>query len=208
MLLSTDGMLRPIIQNYSENQAQIMAANLINQSVYAVMERNGIKYSDIVKLSKQEDGKVTSIETDVVKVNLIKAEVIGEIQKAVQAQNTTAISIPVGTLTGNDYMIGRGPNITIKLNMSTSILSDIDSKFEEAGINQTLHQIILHITAKVYMVMPWYRSSTEVKTDFSIAQTVIVGQVPEAFTNVIESDGKTAGNIFDYGADTPKTTGN
>ena len=70
-----------------------------------------------------------------------------------------------------------------------------------AGINQTLHQITLIISADVHFIMPWYRTKGNFETDFLLAETIIVGEVPDAYTNVIESVGSDmAGDLFDFAA--------
>ena len=113
------------------------------------------------------------------------------------------MKIPIGTLTGNQFLNNRGPKIRIEMQVSSAVYSKIASKFISAGINQTLHQITLSISSDIYFVMPWYRSSGSFQTEFTIAETVIVGKVPEAYTNVIEYPGSNiAGEIFDYSAST------
>lgn len=200
-LILTDGHLRPIINKYSINRAELLANDLINRAVYSVLEQNRITYNEIIKLSLSSDNVVTSIEADTLKINLMKTKIISEIQKAFSENQQINILIPVGTLTGSDYLIGRGPSISFEIKMSSAVLSEITSEFREAGINQTIHRIMLNVTAKIYLVMPWYRANTEVKNNFAIAETVIVGRVPDAFTYVIENpENEIAGYLFDYGA--------
>lgn len=201
-LILTDGYLRPIIKKYSINKAELLVNELINRAVYSVLEQNQISYNEIVKLSLSSDNVVTSIETDTLKINLMKTKIISEIQRVFNENQQINISIPVGTLTGNDYLIGRGPSISFVIKMSSAVLSELTSEFIEAGINQTIHRIMLNVTAKIYLVMPWFKTNTEVKNNFSLAETVIVGRVPDAFTYVIESsDNELAGYLFDYGAE-------
>ncbi|HHW46367.1 MAG TPA: sporulation protein YunB [Clostridiales bacterium] len=201
-LILTDGYLRPIINKYSVNKAELLANDLINRAVYSVLEQNHITYNEIIKLSMSSDNVVTSIEADTLKINMMKTKIISEIQKAFSENQLINISIPVGTLTGNEYLLGRGPSIDFNIKMSSAVLSEIKSEFTEAGINQTIHRIMLNVTAKIYLVMPWYRANTEVKNNFSIAETVIVGRVPDAFTYVIENpNNELAGYLFDYGAE-------
>ena len=112
------------------------------------------------------------------------------------------MNIPLGTLSGNQFLNNRGPKIRIELDISSAVYSKISSEFISAGINQTLHRITLTISTDIYFIMPWYRSSGGYQTEFILAETIIVGKVPDAYTNVIEYPGSNiAGEIFDYSAD-------
>lgn len=206
-IIFTDSELRPILTDYSKAKANIVINNLINQTVYNLLDEEGIEYNGICKISRNSDNVVSSVEIDTVKVNLIKTNIISKVQQIISEKEDIVVSVPIGTIFGSDYLVGRGPNITVKMQMGSAVFSDIVSSFTSAGINQTLHQITLKVDTNVYLVMPWYRSSTVVTTNFILAQTVIVGNVPDAYTNVIEglnTDGSVVGDIFDYGAETPK----
>ena len=52
--------------------------------------------------------------------------------------------------------------------------------FEEAGINQTRHRIFLEIAASIQIVQPLLSSTITVKTDVPLAETIIIGNVPQA----------------------------
>ncbi|MBR2044270.1 MAG: sporulation protein YunB, partial [Clostridia bacterium] len=109
------------------------------------------------------------------------------------------LSIPIGTIIGNEYTLGRGPEIKFKMQITTTVIADFESKFYSAGINQVLHQIHIKVKANGHTVIPWYRSAFNVNTSVIAAETVIVGLTPEAYTNVIESGTDATEDIFDFG---------
>lgn len=200
--LEADSRLRVIVNNYANSKAKVLSNSVINQTVHKYLQDNNIKYSDLLKINTKEDGTVTSVEFDTVEMTKIKSGIISQIQKEVNAHNVVVMNIPVGTLTGNQFLNNRGPTVRIEMQISSAVYSKISSKFISAGINQTLHQITLSIRSDVYFIMPWYRSSGSFETEFILAETIIVGEVPDAYTNVIEYPGSNiAGEIFDYSAD-------
>lgn len=200
--LESDSRLRVIVNNYANSKAKVLSNSVINQTVHKYLQDNNIKYSDLLKINTKEDGTVTSVEFDTVEMTKIKSGIISQIQKEVNAHNVVVMNIPVGTLTGNQFLNNRGPTVRIEMQISSAVYSKISSKFISAGINQTLHQITLSIRSDVYFIMPWYRSSGSFETEFILAETIIVGEVPDAYTNVIEYPGSNiAGEIFDYSAD-------
>lgn len=179
-----------------------MSNSIINQTVHSYLEAQNIKYSEILRINTKEDGTVTSVEFDTVRLTKLKSGVISQIQQNINKQGYIKMKVPVGTLTGNQFLNNKGPSIDIDMTVSSAVYSKISSEFISAGINQTLHKIILTINTDIYFVMPWYRSSGNFQTEFVLAETVIVGEVPDAFTNVIEYPGSNiAGEIFDYSAE-------
>lgn len=199
--LKVDNRLRILIKNYTNSKAKILSNLVINQTVYDYLNERQLKYTDLMKINSAEDGVVTSVEFNTVEITKLKAGIISLVQNNINSRDIITMNIPIGTLTGNQYLNNRGPKIKISMQISSAVFSDIKSKFISAGINQTLHQITLSISTEIYFVMPWYRSSGSYNTEFILAETIIVGRVPDAYTNVIEYPGSNiAGEIFDYGA--------
>ena len=197
-----DGRLRVLLNNYGQSRAVIISNSVINQTVYDYLEQNKLKYTDLIRINTDATNKVTSVEFDTVEMTKLKAGIIGKVQENINKNKTVALSVPVGTLTGNQLLNNRGPRINIEFAISSAVHSKISSKFISAGINQTLHQITLSINTDIFFVMPWYRTSGKFQTEFVLAETVIVGEVPDAYTNVIEYPGSNiAGEIFDYSAE-------
>ncbi len=202
LVIALDSRMRVIINNYAQNRAKITANNVINTTVNKYLEGTKIKYTDIIHINNANDGSVKSVEFDTVTITKIKAAIISEIQNNISKKENTTIGVPVGTLTGSQFLSNRGPKINISFKMSSAVYSKISSTFISAGINQTLHKITLTISADIYFVMPWYRATGSYDTDFTLAETIIVGDVPDAYTNVIEYPGSDmAGILFDYGAE-------
>ena len=163
--LEADSRLRVIVNNYANSKAKVLSNSVINQTVHKYLQDNNIKYSDLLKINTKEDGTVTSVEFDTVEMTKIKSGIISQIQKEVNAHNVVVMNIPVGTLTGNQFLNNRGPTVRIEMQISSAVYSKISSKFISAGINQTLHQITLSIRSDVYFIMPWYRSSGSFETE-------------------------------------------
>jgi sporulation protein YunB len=61
---------------------------------------------------------------------------------------------------------------------------DTTEAFESAGINQTRHRIVFQISAQVRIVQPMLSTDITVKTDVPIAETIVIGNVPQAILNL------------------------
>ena len=128
---------------------------------------------------------------------------MSELEKLLKQQGDVfKVSIPIGTIIGHEYTLGRGPRITFDLQYSYTVNTELSSTFYEAGINNTLHSIELNVTNQIYIIIPWGHSSAKVSTKYIVAETVIVGKVPDAYTGVYGADDDVIDNIFDHAAET------
>ena len=191
-----------MIINYAESQATSIVFNIANDEIEKEMARQGVTYNDIVKLSKNSENNISALEIDAVKINQMKSRISSQISKEIGKYEEYNISVPIGTLTGNEYLLGFGPKIKFRMKITSSVFTGFESNFYSAGINQVLHQVVIKVKIKGNLVLPWNTKGFETNTDVIAAQTVLVGVVPDAFTNVIEADGgEIASEIFDYGAE-------
>lgn len=99
------------------------------------------------------------------------------------------VRIPTGTLLNGDLLTGRGPRIPVKISLSGAAATQMSSYFESAGINQTSHRLVMDITVTLYAAIPGNDATTTLETSFIIAETVLVGKVPDTFLDV---DGRVA----------------
>ena len=67
--------------------------------------------------------------------------------------------------------------------MSGATVSEFENVFVSAGVNQTQHSVMLHLKTSVVSVLSGRRVTFDVNTSFCVAQTVIVGSVPEVTVN-------------------------
>lgn len=178
-VLLTDAKLRPAIYDLAALEAQSAASKIINSAVENVLSKGGVTYSDIVAISRNESGSITGITTDIVKMNLFKSQVTNAVDKAFSDAGGITVTVPLGSATGVTFLSGWGPYINVKMRLASSTQSDFSNVFESAGINQTQHSVMLSLETQVMITMSGRRISRNVSTSFCIAQTVIVGTVPD-----------------------------
>jgi len=193
--------MQPIIFRYAVSKAETIMLNSANEAVISILENNDISYDDIVNLSSNDDGYVTSLEIDVYKVNHLKSRISNEVARLVDSKEYYDVAIPIGTFFCSTYTAGLGPRIKFKMQLTSTAFVDFKHEFRSAGINQVLHIISVEMKISGSLIVAGYNKSIDTKTSAIAAQTVIVGKSPDAFTNVIESEqDNTGGLINDYGA--------
>lgn len=174
--------INPIFEGLCMSKSHEIATNITNIESSRVLDN--IKYSDIVKIEKDNTGKITLINNDVVKMNKIASDIAIGIQTSLKNIQDDSIYIPSGSLTGNKYLAGSGPKIKIKVISAGKIVTDFKTEFINTGINQTMHRIYINLECTVNILTPFNKLSQKVINQVLLVETVIVGEIPESYYNL------------------------
>ena len=183
LLAIIDLRLRSVVRVYAQSVVERKCLEAINYAADNAIEQSGITYNDIMKLERDENNCVTAVMADVSLVNKIKTKTTQELLMALGNVEAEQVCVPLGTITGSDFLVGRGPDIRVKTQLTGSSEVEIRSVFESAGINQTRHTVTMDIRCRVYIVMLGTESAQEICLTVPIAETIIVGTVPNTFFN-------------------------
>ncbi len=177
-VLLLDAKLRPALYDLAALEAYAVSSKTVNSAVEKILSENAPDYSEIVSINYSENNAVTGITTDIVKLNLFKSQVTNAVDEAFNEKGTTDVTVSLGTASGVALFSGWGPYINVDVGFSSSTLSDFENVFTSAGINQTQHSVMLNIETTVLLSMAGKRIPQTVSTSFCVAQTIIVGSVP------------------------------
>lgn len=183
-VINVDSRIRPTIKEVAKNKAVLMSQKALNDAVEEEMQTTDISYNSLVHTEYGDDGNVKALQVDTAKLNLLKANITKRAIEKIEAYQNEYIQVPIGILLDSDLLIGVGPKLRIDLSVSGNVLSDIKSSFQKSGINQTHHCINLHFDFSVYAIIPGYNTSVNIDSSITVAETVIVGEVPDNFTEI------------------------
>lgn len=183
-----------ILMDMATIEANNAVSSVINNAIAEKLAAGEIKYNDIVTLEKNSDGSVSALITDMAKVNVLKSEITSEIIRDLSDDIRADISIPAGNITGISLLSGKGPSIPVEIVAVTQANTEFINRFSSAGINQTRHQIVVHVNAEVSVIMPGGNVYTSVMAEVAVAETVIIGDVPDSYT-YFEGDEKWDENL-------------
>lgn len=198
ILVLVDMRVRPIIEKTAAYQSKVLATRIINDTVYTELENSDYEYDDLVTVTYNSDNLVSAIESNMVSINKIKAKVTKSVNDELTKIDQHDLSLALGTVSGFTSLYNQGPLIPVKVQPEGYVETSLISAFQSAGINQTLHRILLTVNVDISAIIPGYMASATVETTFVIAETVIVGNVPGAYTHVISGNDDLIGLINDY----------
>ncbi|MGN1111920.1 MAG: sporulation protein YunB [Acutalibacteraceae bacterium] len=170
--------IQPSVMDLTEIKAQTLATEAINTGVYNAIERLNLTYDDLAEIKYTSDNKVASISTNTVNVNKLKAEVSLETQNQLDELQYREFNYYLGDLTGFELLNGLGPSLVVRLNFSSSVETEVKNSLESAGINQTQSTIEINVKAEIYLTSDEEYPNAIVETTIPVAQTIIVGEMP------------------------------
>lgn len=181
ILLMFRSRYREIIQELAETQVKNTTSDLTNDAIAKQIADGVIQYDRIVFFEKDLDGRITALKTNMSEINRLKTDILNIINDEILALDTSDIGIPLGSFFLPELLSGRGPVIPVNVLSIRNSDAAFSSNFVQAGINQTLHQLIMLVSVDVSVLTLGHTSSFTITSEVVIAETVIVGSVPNTF---------------------------
>ena len=170
-----------VILHLAETQVKNATSDLINDAIDKQIEIGNIHYDRIVYFEKDLDGRITALKTNMSEVNRLKTDILNLINDEILAVDTADLGVPLGSLFLPEFMSGKGPSIPVQILSIRNSDASFQSHFSEAGINQTLQQITMDVSVDVAVLVLGETNSFTVSSQVVVAETIIVGDVPDTF---------------------------
>ncbi len=177
------GYLRRLAGEMAMSDAIDMVTLAVNDTVNRIMAEGNYSYDYFVTIEKDNDGNVAAISANMSRINAVSSKILAEVVDAAE-NGVLDIRVPIGNLLGSNILMGKGPEVLVEVITLTSSFIDIENEIISTGINQAKHKIILKVDVDVDILVPWDVLTTRVESNVLIAETVIVGKVPETYVDV------------------------
>lgn len=192
-----DKYVNPVILTTSETKIKMMTSRAVNSAISEILNNNNI-YDDLVTISKDGQGDVTLIQANAISINRLSKDISRLALVKIESIGDQGISIPLGSFTGMPILMGRGPEVLIKIVPIGTLDCVFKSEFISSGINQTVHRIYLEVSSVVNLILPIFNDPVQTYTQVLICESVIVGEVPEFYFN------NSMGSLLDLVPETKK----
>ena len=177
--------VKPIVTDIATSQVEVAMMRSVNDAAITVLTDNRIDYSDIITIHRDNnDGKVSSVTLNSVLMNFMNSELINKVVEIVESHPSNSVKRPIGSILSPTFFSGHGPELSFDLMPVSAVYADYENTFSAAGINQTRHTVSVKITVSSGVYLPGYSAETTIETHIIIAETVIVGAVPNDFANI------------------------
>lgn len=198
LIHTLNARIRPMMTALANAQINNEVVRLLGEAA----EELALSYDDVVELEKDSQGHIIALKSDMSAVSSYRTKLLEYLVEHEGDLKRRRMSIPLGTLTGIEFLSAWGPGVPVRVLSIGVPTSSFENVFTSAGINQTRHQIMLHVTVSAGVLLPGETTQTDITTQICVAETVIVGSVPENYTYFSQFDDakEAADSYFDYGA--------
>ncbi len=175
--------LTQVVLTLAQAQARAMAVQVLNEAAADLLSE-GVAYDSLMAVTKDETGQVRLIQANTPEMNRLASQASLLAQAKLNSIRNQSVAVPLGSALGLTLFAGAGPGIRVQILPVGSVQAEFVTDFQSAGINQTRHRVSLTLTAYVQLVIPTGAKSVEAVTQVAMAESIIVGEVPDTFTDV------------------------
>ena len=177
--------LRSLSTELAVSMAQDAVVAAVNNIIKTRIGAAQSQYGELIPLEKDSQGNITAVTTNGLAIDELSSDLLLAVIDATEDHDIT-IEVPVGSLTGSTLLNSRGPCIKVKVRVLSSSFTGFHSELTSMGINQTKHSIVLELREELTLLMPWRTINTSVLTEIPIAETILLGEVPQTYFDLGE----------------------
>ena len=182
LLIVGTGQMRTILTRLATTRVNSTVNRIVSETINSAVEKGTFQYDRMISFEKDNTGAITAVKSNMTEFNRLQAEILKDILGKVSEVSTKELSIPIGTLSGSSLLAGRGPSISVRMQSVGSSTAVLENEFTSAGINQTKHRILLKVDVSVSILLPGFATAAKVSNVVTVAETIIVGDVPDSYT--------------------------
>lgn len=175
---------RPLAEELARTQLQNEMTGRMERALLYELSARQLDYRSFVSVERSEGGGITAITANIAELNRLRANLLSDVLASLEEDGVLTIEIPMGSLVDLDFLWARGPSLRLHAISAGTVSAEYESEFTSAGVNQTLHRILLDIQIPLRLMLPGGYVDTSADTRLCVAETVIVGTVPETYLQV------------------------
>lgn len=203
--------VNPILFSYAKVESKKFASIIINKSIEKNVAADLI-IDDLYLINKNNQGEITSVDFNPAIVNKVLTKVTSSVQmniKALEEGNLDLLEasddvliyydkenlkkgiifrIPSGIVFNNSLLANLGPKIPVRFMLVGDVLSGINTKVTNYGINNALLEVGVNIKITLKVLLPISSEEVNVETTVPLAIKMIQGTVPNYYSNGIKSE--------------------
>ena len=172
--------VKPVLLSLGQAQAQSLAAGAMNAALREAV--GSVAYDDLVEVRTDGNGRITMLQMNTGLMNRIAATAADDAQQRIDREGRQEITVPILAALGSRLFGDWGPVSRTGMTATGAVSAAYESEFAAAGINQTRHRVYLCLSASVSVAMYNESHSLQATARAPIAESIIVGEVPQSLT--------------------------
>lgn len=194
----------PILLNFAEIETIKLANVIINRAITKQVA-NEIDIEKLFTTIQNNEGEIQTIDFNPKIVNKVLSTTTNTVQiylKALEQGNIDFIEIPedilieydkeklkkgiiyeipIGAVTRNALLSNLGPKIPVKLSLVGNVVSNINTKINQYGINNALIEVYVKIEVTEQVNLPFMSKQVKIESNIPVALKVVQGKIPNYY---------------------------
>ncbi len=195
--------VNPILIDFADLESRKLASIVINNAVSKNITQ-GINVDELFLIVKDET-TIKSIDFNPIVVNKLLTQITNNIQldlKYIELGKIESIDlptdllfnydinklkqgiiyeIPTGAIFGNSILANVGPKIPVKFSLVGDIVSYINTKVTDYGINNALIEVNIVLELSEQVILPFITNKIKIESSIPVALKLIQGDVPNYY---------------------------
>ena len=176
--------LKPLIETLATSKAINLISVAISEETDLALTEENLNYGDFVSVETDENGRITMLSLRTSNGTRFKRLVTERLVKRLESIEPDTLAVPMGNLTHMIQFSALGPSLRVRIQSVGDIQTSFSNEFTSSGVNQTRHSVYLQIYATVYLLIPGEVIPVSVQEQICVAETIIVGEVPDTYLNL------------------------
>lgn len=173
--------LRPVVEQLAARQVNNHVTARLNAALSGLVTGDG----ELIEIQRGPEGEILALSGDMERINQIRGRVVEAALDTLAQVDVHTLGVPLGSLFDFDLLWAKGPVVEVHCLVAGTVGTEVRSEFQSAGINQTLHRILLDVEVPLTVLLPGSRGNTVARLTLCAAETVIVGKVPQTYLNLM-----------------------
>ncbi len=192
----------PVLMSYATSQVRKFSSLIINRAISKQIAED-LSVEDMFIITKSETGEIRTIDFDPIVVNKTLNKIVNTIQlnlkyleegklELLELPDNVLIDyneeelskgviyeIPSGVVFNNSLLANLGPKIPVKLSLIGDIVSNVNTKVTNYGINNALIEVSIYVQVESRVILPFITDTVIVETEIPVAMKLVQGIVPD-----------------------------
>lgn len=192
----------PVLISYATSQVRKFSSLIINRAISKQIAED-LSVEDMFIITKSETGEIRTIDFDPIVVNKTLNKIVNTIQlnlkyleegklELLELPDNVLIDyneeelskgviyeIPSGVVFNNSLLANLGPKIPVKLSLIGDIVSNVNTKVTNYGINNALIEVSIYVQVESRVILPFITDTVIVETEIPVAMKLVQGIVPD-----------------------------
>jgi sporulation protein YunB len=190
-MIFIDHNLKPPLMNLAKVRIKQLATQSINAAITDQISKGGTNFENLIDWKTDPTGKVKGFTLNYTEHMKITSNAINIVQHQLNQLKEIPEHIPLGMAMESPIIASFGPEIPVRLLPVGNVKVDVNTRYQNAGINMILVEVYIRIIAELSVIIPFDSEAEMVETELPISYSLVVGDVPMYY---FDNKGNPVGN--------------